>query len=104
MSAKIAGTATVTRCITYEQLREDHDFPKGRLGYIGWIFKNMWLGIKKGFPKNLLFVLGCGLFFWCFNLVFLGIINDSCFFGNGRYSRSSIIAYLFAGLIYENGA
>lgn len=104
MSAKIAGTATVTRCITYEQLREDPDFPKGRLGYIGWIFKNMWRGIKKGFPKNLLFVLGCGLFFWCFNLVFLGIINDSCFFGNGRYSRSSIIAYLFAGLIYENGA
>ena len=39
MSAKIAGTATVTRCITYEQLREDPDFPKGRLGYIGWIFK-----------------------------------------------------------------
>ena len=34
MSEKIAGTATVTRCITYEQLREDPDFPKGRLGEI----------------------------------------------------------------------
>ena len=103
-SSKRAGNVTVTRYITYEQLHQDPNFPKGRLGYIGWFFKNMWQGIKRGFPKNLLLVLGIGLFYWMFNLVFLGIINDSCFFGNGRFSRSSTIAYLFAGLVYENGA
>lgn len=103
-AVKGSGTATVTRVVTYDELREDPDFPKGRLGYIGWLFKNLWRGMRKGFPKNLLTVLGLGLFYWLFNLVFLGIINDSCFFGNGRFADSSVIAYLFAGLVYENGA
>ena len=64
----------------------------------------MWRSFKRGFPKNLLIVLGIGAFYWAFNLVFLGIVNDSCFFGNGRFSNSSIIAYLFAGLVYSGGA
>ena len=62
-SSKRAGNVTVTRYITYEQLHQDPNFPKGRLGYIGWFFKNMWQGIKRGFPKNLLLVLGIGLFY-----------------------------------------
>ncbi|MBR2948618.1 MAG: hypothetical protein IKC46_02010 [Lachnospiraceae bacterium] len=103
-SSQYVRQATITRCITYDQIRQEPSFPKGRLQFVGWLFRNMWKSLKAGFPKNLLIVLGLGLFYWIFNLIFLGIINDSCFFGNGRFSRSSAIAYLFAGLVYENGA
>ncbi|MDD2955979.1 MAG: hypothetical protein PHD67_06660, partial [Oscillospiraceae bacterium] len=92
----------VPRLITYDQLRQDPTFPQSRMGFVKWFFRNLWQGIKAGFPVNLLIFLGVALFYWLFNLFFLSYVNDSCFFGNGRFASSSIIAYIFAGLVYKN--
>lgn len=91
----------ITDFISYDELRQDPSFPKSRWGFIKWMFKNMWQGIKGSFPKNILIILGSALFYWLFNLFFLSYVNDSCFFGNGRFRNSSILPYLFGGLIYK---
>ncbi len=79
--------------VAYETFEKNPNVPKSKKEFIQNIFKSIWLGLKKGFPKNLIVALCIGLAYWLFNIFFLAYINDTCFFNE----NTSYLAYIFGG-------
>ena len=97
--------------LTYEQIKENPDFPQSRWALIKMLFKSQWQQFKSGFPKNLLkillwrilpMLLFAGLFY-VINIYVICFMNDTLWINNanGNLARKgfpvsgSWIAYLF---------
>ena len=94
-------TGNAPPTLTYDQIKQDPDFPQTRDALMKEMFKGWRVQFKCHFPQNILIPLGIFILYWLTHIIFLCFLNGTTFISNENrgLTDGSWLAYLFCGAV-----